>query len=126
MAVPPCLHRDVASTYLGRTLTHPICPHRRVHSAEFKAWVPVECRQLGTSASVVIIEHGLNINVERKWLVGCGIKRMVDAAPAAGDCPAVCPFRIAAVIRRSGVRDGGEEAGWRRVGKGLTKWGAHS
>jgi transposase len=47
---------------------------RRVHSAEFKSAVLVECRQPGASVAAVALSHGLNVNLERKLLVGRGLK----------------------------------------------------
>ena len=67
-----------------RTPMHPNSSSHRVHSAEFKARIPAECRQPGASVSAVAIAHGLNTNVVRKWLTGRGLKRMNDAVPAAG------------------------------------------
>lgn len=55
---------------------HPNRSSRRVHSAEFKSQVLLECRQPGASVSAVAIAHGLNTNVVRKWLAGHNIKRM--------------------------------------------------
>jgi len=63
---------------------HPNTSSRRVHGAEFKARILAECRQPGASVSAVALAHGLNTNVVRKWLAGRGLKRMGDAAPAAG------------------------------------------
>ena len=54
---------------------------RRVHGAEFKAQVLAECQQPGASVAAVALDHGLNVNLLRKWLVGRGIKRTGLAAP---------------------------------------------
>ena len=69
---------------------HPNGSHRRVHSAEFKTQILVECRQPGASISAVAIAHGLNPNVVRKWLAGHNLKRMDAAAAAAAPEAAVC------------------------------------
>jgi transposase len=54
---------------------------RRVHGAEFKAQVLAECQEPGASVAAVALEHGLNVNLVRKWLVGRGIKRTGLPAP---------------------------------------------
>ena len=54
---------------------------RRVHGAEFKTRVLAECQQPGASVAAVALAHGLNVNLLRKWLVGCGIKRTGLPAP---------------------------------------------
>jgi len=71
---------------------HPNTSSRRVHSAEFKAQILAECRQPGASVSAVAIAHGLNTNVVRKWLKGRGLKRMGDAARAAGGAAPALQF----------------------------------
>jgi transposase len=54
---------------------------RRVHGAEFKAQVLVECHRTGASVAAVALAHGLNVNLVRKWLIGRGIKRTGLPAP---------------------------------------------
>jgi transposase len=48
---------------------------RRVHGAEFKSKILVECQKPGVSVASVALAHGLNVNLVRKWLVGRGLKR---------------------------------------------------
>jgi transposase len=55
--------------------------HRRVHGAEFKARVLVECQRPGASVAAVALAHGLNANLLRKWLQGQGLKRCGLAVP---------------------------------------------
>ena len=42
---------------------------RRRHSAEFKAQLVAVCRQPGMSMAAVALEHGLNANLLRRWVV---------------------------------------------------------
>ena len=42
---------------------------RRRHSAEFKAQVVAACRTPGMSMAAVALEHGLNANLLRRWVV---------------------------------------------------------
>jgi transposase len=42
---------------------------RRTHSAEFKAQVVAACRQPGMSMAAVALEHRLNANLLRRWVV---------------------------------------------------------
>lgn len=59
---------------------------RRVHSAEFKAHILAECRQLGASVSAMSIARGLNISVVRKWLTGRSLKHMAGRLPRRESC----------------------------------------
>jgi transposase len=61
---------------------------RRRHGAELKAAVLAECEAPGASVAAVALEHGLNANLVRKWLVGRGIKRTGLAAPRVASAPA--------------------------------------
>jgi transposase len=61
---------------------------RRRHSAELKAAVLAECEVPGASVAAVALEHGLNANLVRKWLVGRGIKRTGLPAPRVASAPA--------------------------------------
>ena len=54
---------------------------RRRHGADLKAAVLAECEVPGASVAAVALEHGLNANLVRKWLVGRGIKRTGLPAP---------------------------------------------
>ena len=42
---------------------------RRLHSAEFKAQVVAACRRPGVSTAAVALEHRLNANLLRRWVV---------------------------------------------------------
>ena len=42
---------------------------RRLHSAEFKAQVVAACRRPGVSIAAVALEHRLNANLLRRWIV---------------------------------------------------------
>jgi transposase len=42
---------------------------RRTHSAEFKAQVVAACRMPGVSIAAVALEHRLNANLLRRWVV---------------------------------------------------------
>jgi len=42
---------------------------RRRHSAEFKAMVVGECMRPGVSMAAVALEHSLNANMLRKWVI---------------------------------------------------------
>ncbi|HET6318357.1 MAG TPA: transposase [Chloroflexota bacterium] len=42
---------------------------RRRHSAEFKAMVVGECMRPGVSMAAVAMEHSLNANMLRKWVI---------------------------------------------------------
>lgn len=45
-----------------------------------------ECQQPGASVAAVLLAHGLNVNLVRKWLVGKGVKRTdADRAPVEAD-----------------------------------------
>jgi transposase len=42
---------------------------RRTHSTEFKAKVVAACRKPGVSIAAVALNHGLNANLLRRWVV---------------------------------------------------------
>ena len=52
---------------------------RRQHSAEFKARVVAACRRPGVSIAAVALEHRLNANLLRRWVVASEQTRAVDA-----------------------------------------------
>ena len=54
---------------------------RRRHSAEFKAMVIGECMRPGVSMAAVALEHSLNANLLRKWVI--------DAEQAGSRAPTV-------------------------------------
>lgn len=73
---------------------------RRVHSGEFKAQVLAECQAPGASVAAIALTHGLNVNLVRKWLVGCGIKRTGLPAPrTVASLPAAEPAPAAAALQ---------------------------
>ncbi len=43
--------------------------HRRTHSTEFKAKVVAACRTPGVSIASVALDHRLNANLVRRWVV---------------------------------------------------------
>ena len=60
---------------------------RRTHSAEFKAQVVAACRRSGVSIAAVALEHRLNANLLRRWVVteeraGAGESMEPKAMPA--------------------------------------------
>ena len=42
---------------------------RRRHSAEFKSQVVAACRQTGVSMAAVALEHRINANLLRRWVI---------------------------------------------------------
>ena len=52
---------------------------RRQHSAEFKARVVAACRRPGVSIAAVALEHRLNANLLRRWVVAAERTRAVVA-----------------------------------------------
>ena len=52
---------------------------RRLHSAEFKAQVVAACRRPGVSIAAVALEHRLNANLLRRWVVAAERNGAVDA-----------------------------------------------
>jgi transposase-like protein len=77
---------------------------RRRHSAEFKARVVAACRKPGVSIAAVALDHRLNANLLRRWVVAAEraqkagpIARAVSAASA---MPANAAF-VAVEVQRS-------------------------
>jgi transposase len=52
---------------------------RRRHSAEFKAKVVAACRKPGVSMAAVALDHRLNANLLRRWVVAA--ERAQEAGP---------------------------------------------
>jgi transposase len=52
---------------------------RRRHSAEFKTEVVAACRKPGVSIAAVALDHRLNANLLRRWVVAA--ERAQEAAP---------------------------------------------
>jgi len=70
---------------------------RRRHSAEFKARVVAACRKRGVSIAAVALDHGLNANLLRRWVVAAERAEPADAIAAkslmpAGGLPATAAF----------------------------------
>jgi transposase len=55
---------------------------RRRHSAEFKARVVAACRKPGVSMAAVALDHRLNANLLRRWVVAA--ERAQEAEPTVG------------------------------------------
>ena len=51
---------------------------RRQHSAEFKARVVAACRRPGVSIAAVALEHRLNANLLRRWVVAAERRTAAD------------------------------------------------
>jgi transposase len=76
---------------------------RRRHSAEFKAQVVAACRRPGMSMAAVALEHGLNANLLRRWVVaeeraragGPIESRSVAQAPSIAANAAFVPVEVA-------------------------------
>jgi transposase len=54
---------------------------RRLHSAEFKAQVVAACRRPGVSIAAVALEHRLNANLLRRWVVAADRTPVVNPRP---------------------------------------------
>jgi transposase-like protein len=81
---------------------------RRRHSDEFKARVVAACRKPGVSIAAVALDHRLNANLLRRWVVTA--ERAQDeasstppAVPAASALPAHAAFVPVAVQRPAAV-----------------------
>jgi transposase-like protein len=77
--------------------------HRRWHSAEFKARVVAACRKRGVSIAAVALDHGLNANLLRRWVVAAERAEEADAAKSlvpAGTLPASAAF-VPVEVQRS-------------------------
>jgi transposase len=61
---------------------------RRTHSAEFKAQVVAACRTVGVSIAAVALEHRLNANLLRRWVVEEERAREAGLIAAANGSPA--------------------------------------
>ena len=75
---------------------------RRLHSTEFKAMVVAACRKPGVSIASVALDHRLNANLVRRWVVTAerdsGAKAMEVATPAS-----VMPAFVPVTMERPGV-----------------------
>ena len=75
---------------------------RRLHSAEFKAQVVAACRRPGVSIAAVALEHRLNANLLRRWVVAAErteavhtpVSRTVALAGAVPTTPAFVPVEL--------------------------------
>jgi transposase len=54
---------------------------RRLHTAEFKARVVSACRRPGVSIAAVALEHRLNANLLRRWVVAAERTPVVNPLP---------------------------------------------
>jgi transposase len=61
---------------------------RRQHSAEFKARVVAACRRPGVSIAAVALEHRLNANLLRRWVVAAERTPVVNPLPTSSVAPA--------------------------------------
>jgi len=61
---------------------------RRTHSAEFKSQVVAACRTPGVSIAAVALEHRLNANLLRRWVVEEDRDREVGLIAAGNGPPA--------------------------------------
>jgi transposase len=80
---------------------------RRRHSAEFKARVVAACRKRGVSIAAVALDHRLNANLLRRWVVAAERAQEVDAIAGrsvvqAGSLPATAGF-VPVEVQRSPV-----------------------
>jgi len=79
---------------------------RRRHSAEFKARVVAACRKPGVSIAAVALDHRLNANLLRRWVVAAeGAQRagpITRAVSAASAMPANTAF-VAVEVQSSPV-----------------------
>jgi transposase-like protein len=78
---------------------------RRRHSAEFKARVVAACRKPGVSIAAVALEHRLNANLLRRWVVAAERGEETVAARSvvqAGSLPAPAAF-VPVEVERSPV-----------------------
>lgn len=62
---------------------------RRRHSAEFKAKVVAACHEPGVSMAAVALDHRLNANLLRRWVVAA--ERFEEAGPLAARSVAPTP-----------------------------------
>ena len=81
---------------------------RRRHSDEFKARVVAACRKPGVSIAAVALDHRLNANLLRRWVVTAERTQeeapiTPPAVPAASALPASAAFVPVAVQRPAAV-----------------------
>ena len=68
---------------------------RRCHSAEFKARVVAACREPGVSIAAVALDHRLNANLLRRWVVTAERTQAADVvrpAALAASMPSTAAF----------------------------------
>lgn len=82
---------------------------RRNHDGEFKAQVMADCQAPSASVVAVSLDHGLNVNLARKRLVGRGIKRRGLGTRARRRGPTSGPGRAATTIQ---AREWTASAAW--------------
>lgn len=70
---------------------------RRRHSAEFKARVVAACRKPGVSIAAVALDHRLNANLLRRWVVAAeGAQETAPIAPKG--VTSACPMPVSAAF----------------------------
>jgi transposase len=80
---------------------------RRRHSAEFKARVVAACRRPGVSIAAVALDHRLNANLLRRWVVAAEraqeTGRIAASVVQAGSLPTTTAFVPVQVQRSAAV-----------------------
>ena len=64
---------------------------RRRHSAEFKAELVASCQQPGVSLAAIAVDHGINSNLLRRWVIEyerLGHHELAEASPVQRDVAA--------------------------------------
>jgi len=64
---------------------------RRRHSAEFKAELVASCQQPGVSLAAIAVDHGINPNLLRRWVIEyerLGHHELTEASPVQRDVAA--------------------------------------
>ena len=70
---------------------------RRLHSPEFKAMVVAACRKPGVSIASVALDHRLNANLVRRWVVTAerdGTVNAIEVATPPSAMPAFVPVTM--------------------------------
>ena len=70
---------------------------RRRHSAEFKARVVAACRKPGVSIAAVALDHRLNANLLRRWVVAAE-RAQETASIATMGVASACPMPVNAAF----------------------------
>lgn len=71
---------------------------RRTHSPEFKAELIASCQQPGVSLTAIAMDHGINPNLLRRWMIEherLGQHELAEASPVQRDLAAqFIPLRL--------------------------------